>query len=141
MFVRRNKTISAAFRPAAIMSIIERNYRTYCAQNNIPLDDSPLDGEDAEMVDDDEEEDADDGMDMDVDDGMGDELDFFAAAKKETSKENKRKMRGKVGKLVTEKVRKVLEETELGEKRAGKLDETDYLRLLYAFNKEGIHFS
>lgn len=43
--------------------------------------------------------------------------------------------------IVKRKVDKVLEETEMGDKRAGKLDETDFLKLLYAFHKVGIHFA
>merc|ERR1712230_290897 len=44
--------------------------------------------------------------------------------------------------LVKEKIRKVLEEkTDLADKRAGKCDENDFLRLLSAFNGEGIHFA
>ena len=41
-----------------------------------------------------------------------------------------------------EKIRKVLEDdTKLADQRSGKCDETDFLRLLFAFNAEGIHFS
>lgn len=43
--------------------------------------------------------------------------------------------------LVSAKVEKVLAETGLGEKRATKCDEADFLKLLYALNQEGIHFS
>lgn len=43
--------------------------------------------------------------------------------------------------LVKEKVRKVLEVTELAESRSAKLDENAFLRLLAAFHAEGIHFS
>ena len=53
-----------------------------------------------------------------------------------------RKKRGKVAELVREKVRAVLEdETRLAEKRARMCDETDFLKLLYAFNQRGIHFA
>lgn len=135
-FVRRNKTISAGFKSSAVMAIIEKNYRTYCAQHGIAVDDTPdndveMGDEDDEMVEDEEI------MDMDgEDDG-----EFDTEKPRVVAKENRRRLKGKVGRLVTEKVRKVLEETELGEQRAGKLDEVDYLRLLSAFNKEGIHFS
>ena len=55
---------------------------------------------------------------------------------------SKRKQKGKVAELVRNKVRKVLEdETELADKRARMCDEGDFLKLLWAFNKEGIHFS
>ncbi|KAK9471597.1 S-adenosyl-L-methionine-dependent methyltransferase [Dipodascopsis tothii] len=87
-FVRKNKTISAGFKSTAILDILERNYRTYCAQNDVIMPD------------------------------------------------------GKDGKdLVKELVEKVLTETGLGEKRAGKCDEADFLKLLYAFHQVGIHFA
>ena len=59
-----------------------------------------------------------------------------------TTPSTTRKKKGKVAELVREKVRKVLEEeTGLADKRARMCDEGDFLRLLWAFNKEGIHFS
>ncbi len=52
-----------------------------------------------------------------------------------------RKRRGKVAELVREKVRSVLEDkTQLADKRARMCDEADFLKLLYTFNVEGIHF-
>lgn len=39
------------------------------------------------------------------------------------------------------KIEQVLAETGLAEKRAGKCDQTDFLRLLYAFHQVGIHFA
>lgn len=72
--------------------------------------------------------------------------DFLAEAissKAGKSRDNPaRKRKGKVAELVREKIRKVLEdETGLAEKRARMCDEHDFLKLLYAFNKEGIHFA
>ena len=53
-----------------------------------------------------------------------------------------RKKKGRLSELVREKVRKVLEdETQLADKRARLCDEGDFLKLLYSFNQEGIHFS
>jgi 18S rRNA (adenine1779-N6/adenine1780-N6)-dimethyltransferase len=46
-----------------------------------------------------------------------------------------------VQELVKKKVEKVLEETEMADKRAVKCEESNFLKLLYAFNQEGIHFS
>ncbi|OUM55656.1 hypothetical protein BVG19_g5227 [[Candida] boidinii] len=43
--------------------------------------------------------------------------------------------------VVKEKVLKVMKETEFGEKRAAKMDQTDFLKLLYAFHQVGIHFA
>lgn len=43
--------------------------------------------------------------------------------------------------IVKKKIDYVLEKTEMGKKRANKCDETDFLTLLYAFHKIGIHFA
>jgi 18S rRNA (adenine1779-N6/adenine1780-N6)-dimethyltransferase len=131
-----------------VLSMVERNYRIYCAMNNIPLDDTPLaDGE---------------GMDVDVDDAMdvepeewdgipdedGDDNPSFFKEEAERMKRQKvektpsKRKKTRVAELVKEKIRKVIEDdTELADKRAGKCDENDFLRLLSAFNDEGIHFS
>ncbi|KAF8244788.1 rRNA adenine dimethylase [Wilcoxina mikolae CBS 423.85] len=87
LFVRGNRTIKAGFSSRAVMEIVERNYRTWCATNEVG------------------------------------------------------KRKGKVQELVKKKVEKVLEETEMADKRAVKCEEGDFLKLLYAFNQEGIHFS
>lgn len=42
---------------------------------------------------------------------------------------------------IKEKVQTVLDQTGLSEKRAAKCDETDFLKLLYAFHQVGIHFA
>ena len=126
VFVRGNRTIKAAFFSSrAVMEIVERNYRTWCATNDISLDvdeDMEVDGEEDEE------------LEMEVDDDFG-------GVEKVRVKVNGRKKRGKVTELVRAKVEKVLEETEMGEKRAVKCEEGDFLKLLYAFNLEGIHFS
>lgn len=126
--------------------MLESNYRTLCAQQGIPLDDGPLEHGD-ESMDVDEgaaEEDEWDGI-MDVDD-EDDLPDFFKeeAAKKARKLQGNpnRKKKGKVAELVRSKVVKVLQvDTELAEKRARMCDEGDFLKMLYAFNQEGIHFS
>lgn len=123
------------------MAMLESNYRTYCAQNDIPLEDGPAEDGDEEM---------------DVDDGVEDEImeiddeedlpDFF---KEEADKKARkmldnpnRKRKGRVAELVRSKVKKVLEvDAELAEKRARLCDEGDFLKLLWAFNQEGIHFA
>ncbi|KAF2196619.1 rRNA adenine dimethylase [Delitschia confertaspora ATCC 74209] len=146
-FVRKNRTLRAAFLgTSTILDMLCSNYRLWCAQNDIPVDDSPLDGDDDGMeVDDEPEEEEEWGGIMDMDD-EDDVPDFFkeqqelkAQAKK--GNPNRRK-KGKVQELVREKVRKVLEDvTELADKRARMCDEGDFLKLLYSFNQEGIHFS
>ncbi|KAF2173529.1 hypothetical protein M409DRAFT_35247 [Zasmidium cellare ATCC 36951] len=87
-FVRKNRVLRSGFLgTASVMAMLESNYRTYCAQNEIVLEDGSL-------------ENGGEGMD------------------------------------------KVLEvDTELGDKRARLCDEGDFLKLLYAFNQEGIHFA
>lgn len=151
IFVRKNKTLRSSFiGVSSIMELLEANYRTWCAQNDIPVEDGPVEeagNDDMAMDMGDEEEQvaepADEAMDMDDDDVP----DFF---KEETNarlaaalnKGASRKKRGKVAELVREKVRSVLEDdTKLGEKRARMCDENDFLKLLLAFNQKGIHFN
>ncbi|CEP22964.1 DIM1 [Cyberlindnera jadinii] len=43
--------------------------------------------------------------------------------------------------VVKQKIEKVLKETGLAETRAGKCDQNDFLKLLYAFHQVGIHFA
>jgi 18S rRNA (adenine1779-N6/adenine1780-N6)-dimethyltransferase len=91
-----------------------------------------------------EEDDEDLAGIMDVDDDE-DVPEFF---KEEAEKKAKklagnpnRKRKGKVAELVRTKVVKVLDETALSDKRSRMCDEGDFLKLLYAFNQEGIHFA
>ncbi|XHG08113.1 hypothetical protein AWENTII_011234 [Aspergillus wentii] len=149
LFVRKNKTIRASFiGKSTVMDLLEANYRTWCAQNDIPVEDGPgedADGDDAMDIGDaqnDDEEEQDETMEVDDDDVP----DFF---KEETNRieealksKPSRKKKGKVAELVREKVRQVLEdETKLADKRARMCDENDFLKLLWAFNQKGFHFS
>lgn len=147
-FVRKNRTMRASWLGTKeVLSMVERNYRVYCAMNNIALDDTIIGDDDDEM-------DVDDGGVADegeeewggIMDGVEEEDDtpaFFKEAARETIPKTKsKKKKTRVAELVREKIRKVLEDkTELSEKRAGKCDENDFLRLLAAFNEEGIHFA
>lgn len=157
-FVRKNRTLRAGFLgTTTVLEMLEQNYRTWCAQNDVSVEDGPpeIDGEAGMEVDTqiptieedgpiDEDEEWNGIMDIDDVDTPSffhDELDERAKQLNEKSG-NKRKRKGKVAELVREKVRKVLEdETELADKRARMCDESDFLKLLWAFNKEGIHFS
>ena len=144
---------------------MEKNYRIYCAMNNIPIEDGVIEAGNDNGDDDGDGMDVDDGIGragvgkedeewggiMDVDDGQNDNAaddddppEFF----KEMSKTNQltktpsRRKKTKMGEVVREKIRKVLEDvTELADKRASKCDENDFLKLLFAFNSEGIHFA
>jgi len=137
------------------MALVERNYRTWCAQNDMPLEDGPSIAETGESMDLDdgcgpepegEEEEWNGFMDEDDDDEtpafFKEEAERLAQHSGGKAKTKSRRERGKVAELVREKVRKVLEdETGLADRRAGKCDEGDFLKLLWAFNKEDIHFS
>ncbi|KAF3923344.1 hypothetical protein ABW21_db0204083 [Orbilia brochopaga] len=143
LFIRKNKTISAVFGLQTVQALVERNYRTWCAQNDIPLDtDETADIEgDVAM-----EEEAGDVEPMEGLEGVDPEdlprgYHEIMNESRSAKKQGKRKYRGKVAELVRSKVKKVLEETDLASRRASKCDQGDFLNLLYSFNKEGIHFS
>lgn len=151
VFVRKNKTIRSSFLTnSTIMDMLEANYRTWCAQNDIPVEDGPPEG-DGDAMDtgdgqnDEPEAEADEDMEVDEDDD--DVPDFFkeqANARIEEALKNRpsRKKKGKMAELVREKVRQVLEdETKLADKRARMCDENDFLKLLWAFNQKGFHFT
>lgn len=155
-FNRRNKTMRASWLGnKEVLKLLERNYRLYCATKNIPIDDSITeDGEDdiddMEMDEDIEPTPGDEEewrgiMDVDGAGGGNDLASFFddmKAAGALIPKTKSKYKKTKVALLIKEKVRKVLEDTtELADQRSGKLEENDFLRLLHAFNEEGIHFS
>lgn len=52
-----------------------------------------------------------------------------------------RRKKTKVAELVRAKIARVLQSTDMADQRAGKLDENAFLKLLYAFNRENIHFA
>ena len=151
--MRKNKILRANFLgTTSVMDILEANYRTWCAQSGVEVDDRPL-AEGEEVV-------VEDAMEIDGDGvgdddemewtGFGDEDEipaFFseeadAKAKAAMPKSGKRKKRGRVAQLVREKVRRVLKDkTGLADKRSRTLAEGDFLKLLWNFNQEGIHFS
>jgi 18S rRNA (adenine1779-N6/adenine1780-N6)-dimethyltransferase len=134
--------------------MIEKNYRIYCAMNNIPVEEGLVEGaeeaedDDGMAVDDDNvgptgNDDDEWGGIMEVDDGDDDTPEFFKEQKTaQPFKTPSRRKKTKLGEIIKEKVRKVLEDdTELADQRASKCDENDFLRLLFAFNQEGIHFA
>jgi 18S rRNA (adenine1779-N6/adenine1780-N6)-dimethyltransferase len=148
-FVRKNKTLRASWLGTKeILAMVERNYRTWCAMNGVPIDESIVEGAAEDEEDMDIDDGANDGEDagMEVDDLGGDDTpSFFQDLKNANAnipKTKSKRKKTKVAELVREKIRKVLEDvTELADKRSGKCDENDFLRLLFAFNEEGIHFS
>lgn len=149
-FVRKNKTLRASFLgTTSVLNMLEANYTTWCAQNDIPLNVGPdeepgrMDTDDPEIPNDAGDEDDGNG-DMDIDE-RGDDLDFFGQSdlgKPAINSKPSRKRNGKIAQLVREKIRRVLEEeTKLADKRARMCDEGEFLKLLWAFNQQGIHFS
>ncbi|EEH11378.1 dimethyladenosine transferase dimethyltransferase [Histoplasma capsulatum G186AR] len=150
-FVRKNKTMRSSFLgTTSVLDMLESNYRTWCAQNNIPVEDGPAEepeDKSVNTIEDPGEQEEELGSAMDIDDDGGDVPEFFADEEPKlnlnASKENPaRKRKGKVRELVREKVRQVLEdETGLADKRARMCDEGEFLKLLWAFNQKGIHFS
>ena len=147
VFVRKNKTLRASFfGTTSVMDMLENNYRTWCAQNDVVLEEGPSErGEDGMEVDGGEEEDEEmwNGIEEDEDDVPAffrEEADAKLAVV--NARGSKRRRKGKVAELVREKVRRVLEDvTDLANKRARACDEGDFLKLLWVFNQEGIHFS
>lgn len=164
-FVRKNKTLRSSFLgTSSVMDLLERNYRTWCAQNDIKLDENGDNQDDVLMEvenvprgavenaapNDPENEwsgfqDSDEEMlDEDEDDDLPDFLRDQRDQRQKTSELNatKRKKKGKVAEAVREKVRMVLEDqTGLADKRARMCDQGDFLKLLWTFNQAGIHFS
>ncbi|RDA85824.1 hypothetical protein CP532_5772 [Ophiocordyceps camponoti-leonardi (nom. inval.)] len=138
-FVRKNKTLRASWLGTKeVLAMVEKNYRTWCALNGLSVDDTLEDDDDDDDVE--MNVDGEDGK-MDVDD---DTPDFFKSVlpPPPPPKTKGKRQRTKVAALVREKIRKVLEDvTMLADQRSGKCDENDFLRLLLAFNQEGIHFS
>jgi len=147
-FVRKNKTLRSSFLGrSSVIDLLESNYRTWCAQNDIPVDDGPVEDTEDNTMDNGEvenDEELDDTMDVDDEDDVPDFFKDQASAKIQEALKNKpsRRKRGKVTELVREKIRLVLEhDTGLADKRARMCDEGDFLKLLWAFNQRGIHFS
>ena len=144
-FVRKNRTMRASWLGTKeVLAMVERNYRVWCAMNNVTLDETVIgEEEDVEM----EAEEEEWGGIMDAEDEENDTPAFFKEEAQRAAKENGEKTKSKrkktrVAELVREKIRKVLEDvTELADKRAGKCDENDFLKMLFAFNEEGIHFA
>lgn len=203
--MRKNKTLRAGFLgTSTVMEMLEANYKTFCAQNNVPLEDGPAEqsavtakeahvkripdsiveehhetpsaitlkdaqieiDQDAIMAENHTAHDADEetewnGFDgneqtdedediptitMEIDDDtlpnfFHDEDQNTKAKTLNAKPGSKRNRKGKVAMLIKEKVNRVLDETELGDKRARMCDEGDFLKLLWAFNQDGIHFS
>ncbi|XP_010268006.1 PREDICTED: ribosomal RNA small subunit methyltransferase-like [Nelumbo nucifera] len=124
-FNRKNKTLGSIFRQKTVLSLLEKNYRTLQALQQLQRghsEDTEMDvsvlgdtGEDVSMdIEDERDED-----EMEVENGgAGGEFSEFK-----------------------EKILGVLKHGDFEDKRSSKLTQVDFLYLLSLFNKEGIHFS
>ena len=154
-FVRKNKTLRASWTASKVRALVESNWITWAstfpeqvAERDVaalsneqvqtgagePMDVDPAgleDGEDVQMAD------------------VGDEDDGVLSKRRGgalnrpsiVSIGSVRAPRAVVSRLVLRKIDRILDSTGLGKSRASKCDENDFLRLLYACNAEGIHFS
>ncbi|MCJ1317384.1 Dimethyladenosine transferase [Xylographa vitiligo] len=149
VFVRKNKTLRASFfGTTSVMDMLESNYRTWCAQHDVAMEDGPEERENEDFMEVDEEIGVEEMDDWDGIDAEDDDVPAFFKEERHSKavqlngRLSKRRRKGKVAELIREKVRKVLEDvTDLAEKRARACDEGDFLKLLWAFNQEGIHFN
>ncbi|KAF5859941.1 Dimethyladenosine transferase [Aspergillus alliaceus] len=153
-FVRKNKTLRAGFMGNKVRALIERNWITFATMypekvSQVDIDfmlgnGEPEPMEDVEM---DTNNDVEDTPLMDEDDVYMDDMAFEKKNVPEIPKGalltigNHKVSRAMVTKLIHTKLQRVLDQTDLSNARAQKCDENDFLRLLHAFNKEGIHFS
>ncbi|KAB8229486.1 ribosomal RNA adenine dimethylase-domain-containing protein [Aspergillus alliaceus] len=153
-FVRKNKTLRAGFMGNKVRALIERNWITFATMypekvSQVDIDfmlgnGEPEPMEDVEM---DTNNDVEDTPLMDEDDVYMDDMAFEKKNVPEIPKGalltigNHKVSRAMVTKLIHTKLQRVLDQTDLSTARAQKCDENDFLRLLHAFNKEGIHFS
>lgn len=144
-FVRKNKTLRASWLGTKeVLAMLERNYRVWCAMNNVMLDETEVEDE---MEVDGEEDEWGGIMEVDGEEEDDEVPSFFKEeaermAREKGNKTKSKRKKTRVAELVREKIRKVLEDvTELADMRSGKCDENDFLRLLHAFNEEGIHFA
>jgi len=144
-FNRKNRTMRASWLGTKeVLQMLEKNYRTWAAMNNVPLDDTLVEDDEDEAME--MDDDADAGADDDDVEPMDDDTpEFFkelgAATSKAPEKTKSKRKKTKVAALVRSKIERALESTGLLEKRARSCDETDFLKLLSALNSEGIHFA
>ncbi|POS86979.1 dimethyladenosine transferase [Erysiphe pulchra] len=146
-FVRKNRTMRANWLGTKeVLALIERNYRVWCAMNHIAIDETILE-EGKDVMDETTMDDEDEwnGF-MEIDDPVDEVPEFFKEEQnrvriKAGEKTPSKKKKTRIAELMKDKIRRVLEITDLTDKRPGKCDENDFLRLLCEFNKEGIHFS
>lgn len=120
-FNRKNKTLGSIFKQKAVLSLVEKNYRTLQAVGqslvNETMDGSDFGGSEEDLRVDDVDG-GEDEMEMDDADGSVAGVSEFKT-----------------------KVLNVLKEGDFEDKRSNKLTQQEFLYLLSLFNKSGIHFT
>ncbi|KAK4758712.1 hypothetical protein SAY87_020013 [Trapa incisa] len=119
-FNRKNKTLGSLFRQKTVLSMMEKNYKTLQALQQVlgNTEVGTVDNLDFGGAEEDLKMETDDGDDeMELEDGGGEGSEF------------------------KDKVLSVLKEGDFEEKRSSKLTQQEFLYLLSLFNKAGIHFS
>eukprot|EP00899_Mesostigma_viride_P016645 jgi/Mesvir1/24982/Mv16945-RA.1 len=129
-FGRKNKTLGAIFRQNVVAKTLESNAKTLVGMK-VPVGDLSFLGEgEAVMAEGMEAE----GVEpVDEEEGDEDEDDVMGEADKATSSTRHGQMK--------ELALQVLRSISFEDKRASKLGQDDFLRLLVAFNAKGIHFA
>lgn len=170
-FLRKNRTMRASWTGSQVRALMLRNWVTWASMFPEKISahdrcflieeaeqsrDASTAGVDVDMGMQELEQEQEDEEDMDVDEDVNDvdwrEEAAAAAAPPSSAKplspvgaaltiDGIQVTRGRVEALIRDKVERVLGQTGLAGQRASKCDENDFLRLLIAFNQEGIHFS
>lgn len=129
-FSRKNKTLGAIFRQKNVLSLVEKNFKTFQAlqEASVQVGDS-----DAAMLGDTTDDscmatDVVEAREMDIGEDKDMELD-----------DDDNEMQG--ASQFKDNVLKVLRAGNFEDKRSSKLAQEDFLMLLSMFNKEGIHFA
>ena len=148
-FGRKNKTIHGCWAVKQVRAMMVRNYITWaamfaervCEGDKVFLVEGGDDADVEEDVDMDEDVDMEGGGGGGVLAGASSRVRAAAASAGVVTIGGVQAERGRVDALVRRKTEAVFEKTGLGGQRAAKLDEQDFLTLLFAFNEEGLHFS
>lgn len=130
-FGRKRKTLACQFKTKAVLSLLEANYRTWCAMHNTPPVLLGIDlGQSQPML------------------GVGNSVNGNANAanpnapltKKQLKKQKQGKSKGR-NSAFSAHIVAVLEGLDLHQERAINMELDVFLKLLLAFNQKGIHFS
>jgi len=128
-FMRKNKTLGALFKKKTIINMMLKNHQIYQEMAKTMAEESkegaktPFFKPEAMMMDDDDDDNGKDDRDDEDDDKIDVETNNSAQVKE-----------------FKEKIVKILTDNEYGDKRASKLSIEDFLKILFVFNQNGIHF-